>query len=196
MELEIKRQVVHASGILVILLIQIFGRWIGALLMLSSCLILLFLGEYRKNKEKMKIVSSKALDEFEDYLENELKTYERSAELPFKGAITLIGGCFLATLLFEPFIAIASIAVLALADASSTLVGSFLGKHKLSINRKKSWEGSLTFFITAFLILMLFVDPIKAFTISIFTTFIEMLPKIDDNLTIPLTIGILMTIFS
>lgn len=196
MELEIKRQIVHASGIFVILLIQIFGRWVGALLMLLSSLILLFLGEYRKNKEKMKIINSKALDEFEDYLENGLKNYERPTELPFKGAITLVGGCFLATLLFEPFIAIASIAVLALADASSTLVGSLFGKHKLSINRNKSWEGSLTFFITAFLILMLFVDPIKAFTISIFTTFIEMLPKIDDNLTIPLTIGILMTIFS
>lgn len=192
MELEIKRQIAHALGVFTILLIQIFGKWYGALIMLLISVAFLILGEYRKNREKYKLLKIKPLDEFEDILENEFKTYERKEELPFHGAIMFYVGCFLVTILFQPSIAIASIAVLALSDSLSTLIGHFFGKHRLFINKKKSWEGSLIFFVTTFMILLFFIDPIKALMIAILVTFVEMLPKIDDNLTVPLATGFLM----
>jgi len=192
MELEIKRQTIHALGVFTILLIQIFEKWYGALIMLLISIIFLILGEYRKNKEKYKLLKIKPLDEFEDILEDEFKTYERKKELPFNGAIMFYLGCFIVTVLFQPYIAIASITVLALSDSLSTLIGHFLGKHKLFINKKKSWEGSIIFFVTTFMILLFFVYPIKALIIAILVTFIEMLPKVDDNLTIPITTGFLI----
>jgi dolichol kinase len=192
MEIEIKRKAVHTLGVSTVALIYLFGKWYGALAMLLISFTFLFLGEYRRNKEKYKIVRIKALDEFEEAIEDEFKTYERKNELPFQGAMTFYFGCFLVTILFEPYIAIASIAVLALADSMSTLVGYFIGKHKLPINRKKSWEGSTAFFITSFLVLFFFTDPVKASVISIFAAFVEMLPKIEDNIGVPLATGILM----
>ena len=192
MELEIKRQMAHALGFFSIILIYIFGKWYAALLLFLVFATFFVLGEYRKNKNKYKIIKIKAIDEFEDIIEDEFKTYERRSELPFRGAITFYFSCSLVTFLFEPSIAIASIAVLAFADSLSTVVGSFVGEHKLPVNKKKSWEGSSIFFLTTITILLFFVSPIKALLISILVTFVEMLPRVDDNLTVPLVTGVLM----
>ena len=194
--LEIRRKIVHASGILTIFLILWLGKWNAAIIILSIALVILLLGEYRKNKSKYKIIKSKDLDELEELMENVFKEHERPNTLPFKGATEFFIGCFLATVLFEPVIAIASISVLSLADAMSTLIGSYYGKHKLPINKKKTFEGSTAFFITAIFVLLFFMNPYKALIIAIIATFVEMLPKIDDNLTIPLVVGILMTLIS
>jgi dolichol kinase len=192
--LEIRRKIVHASGILTIFLILWLGKWNAAWVILLIALTVLLLGEYRKNKNKYKIVKSEKLDEFEEAVEKVFKDHERPNTLPFKGATEFLMGCFFATVLFEPTIAIAAISVLSLADALSTLIGSYYGKHKLHINRNKTYEGSSAFLITSFLVLLFFVNPFKAFIVAVFATFAEMLPKIDDNLVIPITVGIIMTI--
>jgi dolichol kinase len=194
MEIEIKRKIVHALGIYVILLIQVFGRVNAALIMLLVVITGFLLAEYRKNKKKYKIIKIKPVDEFEDLVENEFKTVERRNSLPFKGAIEFGLGCFLAMILFNETIAIACIAVLALADSLSTLVGYYFGKYKLPINKKKTWEGSTTFFLVSFFILTLFSNPLNAFILALIVTFTEMLPHFDDNLSIPLALGIAMSL--
>lgn len=194
MEIEIKRKFVHALGVFLILLIQIFGKLNAALIMLAAVIIGVLLAEYRKNKKKYKLIKIKPVDEFEDFIEDEFKTVERPNALPFKGAIEFGLGCFLATILFKENIAMACIAVLALADSSSTLIGYYFGKYKLLINKKKTWEGSITFFLISFFILVLFTDPLIAFILALITTFIEMLPHVDDNLSIPLALGISMSL--
>jgi len=188
--LEVRRKIIHAMGVFSIFLILYFEKWIATIILLVATLILLTLAEYRKNRQKYKTIRIKKLDEFEEFLENGFKEYERPDTLPFKGAIEFLFGCFLATLLFEPFIAIAAIAVLSISDAMSTLIGSFFGKHKISFNKTKSLEGSFAFFLTTVFILTFFLnDPIKVLIVSIFATFAELTPKIDDNLTIPLVVG-------
>jgi dolichol kinase len=196
MEIEIKRKIVHALGVFSILLIYVFGKNNAAFIMLAATIGGILLAEYRKNKKKYKIIKLKPIDEFEDLVEDEFKTLERPNALLFKGAIEFGLGCFLATILFKENIAIACIAVLSLADSSSTLVGYYLGKHKLPINKKKSWEGSTTFFLISILTLSFFVDPLIAFVLALITTFIEMLPYIDDNLSIPLALGISMSLIA
>jgi len=188
--LEVRRKIVHAMGVFSIFIILYFGKWVGTLTLLLATLILLLLAEYRKNRQRYKALRIKKLDEFEEFIENGFKEYERPNTLPFKGAIEFFFGCFLATLLFQPFIAIAAIAVLSISDAMSTLIGSHFGKHKISFNKSKSLEGSLTFFLTTIFILIFFLtDPIKILIVSILATFAELIPKIDDNLTIPLVVG-------
>ena len=194
--LEVRRKIVHACGVFVILLIVWLVKWNAALITLLIALVGLVFAEYRKNRNKYKIIKSKKLDEFDELVENGFKEYERPNTLPFKGAIEFFMGCFFAIVLFEPLISMAAIAVLSLADALSTLIGSYYGSHKLPINRNKSFEGSSAFFITAFFVLLFFIDPFKAIIIAIFATIAEMIPKIDDNLIVPITVGIVMTIIS
>jgi len=191
--LEIRRKLVHATGVFTIFLILWLGKWIASFLILLTASVFLIMGEYRKNRNKYKIIKSEKIDEFEEFLENGFKEYERPNTLPFKGATEFFVGCFFAAIIFEPSVAIAAISVLSLADAISALIGSYYGKHKLPLNKKKSFEGSISFFLTALFVLLFFANPVKALIIAIFATFGEMIPKIDDNLIIPITVGILMT---
>lgn len=196
MEIEIKRKVVHALGVYSILLIQIFGRTSAAAIMLVLTAFGFAIAEYRKNKDKYKLMRIKKLDDFEEAVENSFKSVERKNALPFKGAIEFGIGCFLATILFPETIAIACIAVLALSDSMSTLVGYYFGKHKLPLNRKKTWEGSIAFFVVSFVILTLFVNPAYAALLAVIAAVAEMVPNIDDNISIPLVLGIAMSILA
>ena len=192
MEIEIKRKIVHALGIYTVLLIQVFGKTNAAVIFLSVTVAGFLVAEYRKNKEKYKLVKIKKFDEFEDKIEHQFKTVERRNALPFKGAIEFGLGCFLATILFSENIAIACIAVLAVSDSLSTLVGYYFGKHKLPINRKKTWEGSTAFFASSAFILSFFVSPLIAVVLGVITTAAEAFPHADDNISIPIALGIAM----
>ena len=194
--LEIRRKLVHAVGILTIFLILWLGKWNAAIITFLGAFMFVILAEYRKNRDRYKIIKIKKLDEFEEFIENGLKEYERPNKLPFEGAIEFFAGCFFAIVLFEPRISMAAISVLSLADATSTLIGSYYGKHKLPINKNKTFEGSTAFFLMSLFVLLFFLNPVKAFVVTIFATLAEMIPKIDDNLIIPLTVGIVMTIIS
>ena len=196
MMMEIRRKLVHASGVFLIFIIIWMGKWNAALIILSMATVFFLLGEYRKNREKYKIIKSKELDEIEETIEKVFKEHERPNTLPFKGATEFFIGCFLATVIFEPTTAIAAIAVLSLADAVSTLIGSYHGKHKLPINKKKTFEGSTAFLLTAIFVLLFFANPLKAIAVAILATFAEMIPKIDDNHTVPIAVGIAMTLIS
>lgn len=191
MDLEIKRQVVHASGILTILLIQIFGRFLSALMVLAIATAFWFAAYYRLHKKTIKLNMPKEIEKVEAFIYRE---FERPKDFPMKGAITFYIGTFLAIAIFPQNISIPSIIVLALADSVSTIIGKFFGKHKLPVNRNKTWEGSSAFFIASLGVLILFVEPITALTISLIATFVEMLPKINDNIAIPLVVGVLLSL--
>lgn len=194
MELEVKRQLVHALGIFSILFILMFGSFYASLLMLLIAVGLVLAAEYRNRRFISKLIKIEPFKEIEDLVDNELKTYERKNELPLNGAILFFLGSFLVTAVFEPKIAIASIAVLALSDSISTLVGIYFGENKLFLNKKKSWEGSSAFFIVAFFVLLSFINPFKAFIIALLVTIVEMLPKINDNLSVPISTAILLSL--
>lgn len=196
MEIEIKRKIVHILGIFTILLILFFGKYGTSAIIAVVTVAGFLIAEYRKNKKRYKLPKIKQIDKLEDMMEEEFKTVERPNALPFKGAIEFGVGCFIATVAFNETIAIACIAVLALADSMSTLVGYYFGKHKLPINKKKTWEGSITFFLISFFILSFFADPLRVFVLALIATVVEMLPFIDDNISIPLVLGITMSLLS
>lgn len=115
------------------------------------------------------------------------------------GATYVILGAFLAVLLFPRKVAISAMLFLSISDAAASLVGIKFGRiHFLG----KSLTGSLAFFVSA-AIIVYFAQPgpwwvglIGALT----ATVVEALPlklgghKLDDNLTIPLSAGAVMTL--
>jgi dolichol kinase len=194
MDLEVRRQVTHALGILTILVIQIFGRFISAILVGILIIFLTLLGYYRLNRERLSKYKLKVLDEIEEMLEKEIKGFERGREFPFHGAIMFYIGAFIAIVLFPEFASSAAIAVLALGDSMSTLVGKRYGKYKLLFNKNKTIEGSLAFLVTAFIVLIFFTNPVNALAVALIAMFVEALPKLSDNLTIPIAVGLLMVL--
>jgi dolichol kinase len=184
--LELRRQAVHAAGLLSILPLLWWGKWVGAAATGAVFAFFVIWALWRHNRRGPSSGINTLADNF-------MSTYERSGERPLMGAITFYAGATIAIVIFSEPVAAAAIAVLALADSLSTVVGYYFGRHKLPVNNKKSWEGSATFFLTALAILLFFVSPLRAFCTALIAMAVEALPRIDDNISIPLAVGALLT---
>lgn len=114
-----------------------------------------------------------------------------------KGLFIFFAGLSLTLIIFGQNLAVANAAILTLAlgDSLSTMVGTRWGKHPLIFNPNKTWEGSLTFMVAAFLGALTQVALLAALAGAIAGAITEAYTPIDDNLTIPLVVGTVITIF-
>ncbi len=93
---------------------------------------------------------------------------------------------------------ILSMIQLSIGDGFADIIGRKYGKHKWVFNKKKSIEGSIGFCLTSFIGSVLFLyffnlngynykyNILKIFVVSLLCSFIELIPFIDDNISIPL----------
>ena len=119
-------------------------------------------------------------------------------------------GVTFAVLFFAPPIAMATIAMAALGDASATIVGVTVGKHRIHKKSKKTWEGCIAgvvvSFSTGFLCMIVLVNTINLASITaalilcgvgalIFFIIDYYTPRVPltDNILNPLCIGGAMT---
>jgi dolichol kinase len=110
------------------------------------------------------------------------------------GASNVLISSLLSVLLFPKVIAINAITILIIADTTSALVGRRFGRHRFLA---KSLEGSMAFFISAVVVVLVapkidhvLMEYIIGFVAAAVGTVVEALPlKIDDNLSIPLSVG-------
>ncbi len=97
-------------------------------------------------------------------------------------------------IIFSPEIAMAAIICLSMGDPAAKIGGTFLGRTKIG---NKTLEGALANLVVSFIIIRLIIPntPVS-FAGALSGTAIELfsLPKIDDNLSIPLLSGLVMTL--
>jgi len=111
------------------------------------------------------------------------------------GASNVLISSLLCVLLFPKVVAINAITILIISDTTSALVGRRYGRHRFFA---KSLEGSLAFFISAVVVILIApkIDHIlMEYVIGVIAaaigTVVEALPlKIDDNISIPLSVGL------
>lgn len=110
------------------------------------------------------------------------------------GASNVLVSALLCVLLFPKVIAINAFAVLIISDTTAALIGRRFGKHRFL---GKSLEGSLGFFFSAMLVILVApkieqvpMEYIIGFLAAAIGTVVEALPfKVDDNISIPLSVG-------
>ena len=117
------------------------------------------------------------------------------------GAPAFTGGVFLAFLLFKPAVAMSALVPLIFGDRAGLLVGKSMGRISL---KGKTLEGSLACLAVTFLVYGILKYTwtavfgygwIVLFAASLVGTLAEMLPRpFDDNLTIPLAVGLFLTV--
>ncbi len=165
MEIEMKRKLLHLSGLLVPLLYVIVGKeW--SIVVISIALIVFFMIEPLRvySLESKKIVERmrpyvteemyRFLNDRIDKLTKSIKEIEREEERLCIGAhIYFAIASLIVIILFPKWIVIGAIAVATLGDALAAVVGKKYGKHRF--RNGKSWEGSTAFFITSFIVLFL-----------------------------------------
>ncbi len=178
---EFRRKGIHASSLLVPLLAGI--NYILTLELLAATTIVYLASEWsRLNGIRFHVLSS--------VTRLCVRASERRKLALAPVALAL--GVMLSLVLFPTLIASVSIAILACADSMATIAGKFYGKIRIPYNHKKSIEGSIAFFITAFICAVIYVPLKTALIVSLVSCIIESLPVEFDNISIPLGTGLLL----
>lgn len=178
---EILRKSWHISwGIIFFYILKSFGiltfrYFLGTLLFIGIIVTIL-------DKKKIKI-------EFINYL---LKKLARKDE-KIQASFLFILGIFIVSLIFNQRVINTSIFVLSFSDGLATIIGVHC-KRKLW--KKKTIGGTTTFFLTTFVIISYFYNPLIGFISSIILTPIELYTTIDDNIVIPIACSITVLILA
>ncbi len=115
----------------------------------------------------------------------------------FNGATNVLIAATLCVILFPKLIVLTAFTILIVSDTFAALIGRKFGKRKFL---QKSAEGSLTFFITALIVVIVTPKVERSATeyligaiAAVAGTIVEAGSwKIDDNLSVPFSVGIVM----
>jgi dolichol kinase len=110
------------------------------------------------------------------------------------GATYLFIGITASIILFPKYVAITAVLILTLSDTAAAVVGRKFGRNKIG---NKSVEGSAAFFAVTAAIIVCVLKPVWYVTViaALSISILEAAPlKINDNLTIPLISGLLLTV--
>lgn len=117
------------------------------------------------------------------------------------GGFYVLASSLMCTLFFSNVIAAIALTVMLISDTLAALVGKAIGQRKIYL--EKTLEGTVAFFVSALVIMMMF-NPLYTFTYAsviacfaaVFMELFEHWFELDDNFSIPLIIGIILTIFA
>lgn len=191
---EIYRKIIHLSSLWIPVLIYFAPRSLSLLVFAVLLIgdITIEYGSFRQHGQIRKY--------FNTIFGKILRRKERN-RIRFvpSGSIYVLASAFICSLLFIKPIAVIAMTVMLISDSLAALVGSTIGQHK--IYKQKSLEGTIAFFISAIIVNMLF-EPIYHFTYTnviacATATVLELFEdklELDDNLAIPLSIGIILTL--
>ena len=182
---DIFRELIHASGFFV----PVVAGFVGVPLVAISIIVVLGFyatSEYLRTEGKrmpiITLITRKAASQSELY------------QLVLAPVYFAIGILFTLVLFPAPANS-AAIAIFALGDSAASIFGRYFASTPLPFNKDKSLEGSAAGFFFAFLAGSVFVSPLTALAGAAVAMIIEYLPlPVNDNLLIPLTTGLALTL--
>ena len=183
MKAEIRRQFIHfLFGSAIISLIALRGVQESLLAISAAFITGLALSWLIKKGVSIPV--------FTPLVERVERGYEK--KLPGKGALLFFLGAIIAMALFQrQEIVLGALCVAVYGDAASTLFGIRFGRHKIA--GKKTLEGTLGgIALSSVFLLALFQWPL-ALAAAIIGMLSELLP-VDDNFTIPVAVGLTLSI--
>ena len=182
---EAIRELIYASGFFVALAAIYFGTPLTIFLLSATAILYTGAELARVERRKIPLISSITLN---------AATVSEQHEFTVT-PIFLALGITLSLLLFPSQVAYASIAVISLGDSAASIFGKFFGKISIPFNKGKNLEGSISGFAFAFLGASYFLSTPLALIGAAIGMVVETLPlPVNDNLSVPLVTGTLLTI--
>lgn len=193
---EILRKLIHLSSLWMVAAIMLCGEEYRMLLAITFGTAYL-LNITLEHAVAIKVPYITPLYYF--FFKNMLRKEPQPTDWVISGGPPVWCAAFLVTMFFPTQAAATALAVMLIADTCAALIGRRFGKHKIN---GKSVEGCIAFFIggiAAFAIIAMFYPTPSAWAIICAAggIFIAMLAElfekqihIDDNLSIPLTVGL------
>ena len=196
---EIKRKLVHLSSLWMVAATLLLARWRFAAAILFVLLLILTLVSEHDYANGGKYLGRLYGRLFGRMLRNEV----RPGQWIVSGGAPVLAAAALVNLIFMPPIAAGSLAVMLVGDAAAALIGRKFGRHK--IVNGKSLEGCLSFIlfggIALTTVLMISSVPARFFwaiPVAVIAgaaaELFQKQLKLDDNLTIPLAVGAVLTL--
>ena len=178
------REIIHLSSFFTsFVCIYLIGNLLVSSLILVVALFYILSEVSRVSGTSLPILSSITM-----YAANKTEFYE-FATAPLYFAL----GIAISLLIFPEPISYVAITALTLGDGFAHVFGMRFGRTRLPFNKGKNLEGTIFGFFFAFLGSLIFIDPLLALISATFGMILEALPlPINDNLTIPLGVGILL----
>jgi len=181
MDREILRQIIHASGIFILVL----GIFLKPTVLILLCIITLVFAEIVFILDKYHYIPI-----FSTILDNCKRIEDERGFLYF--FIGIIATLFIFS--FNIAIAYSGILMLLLGDSASTIVGRKFGKHKLPLKSKKSVEGTLTFVLVGFLSTLTLLPILPSLIGALVGAITEAYSPIDDNIPVPIISALAITL--
>jgi dolichol kinase len=121
-----------------------------------------------------------------------IDSLERQDALPGRGALTFAVSSLFCVIFFEKAVVVPGILSLAVLDGTATIIGYYFGRTKI-INGK-TIEGSLAGMALCFIVFLPFL-PVAEAALAVFVAgMVELFSPLDDNLLIPVSVCILLTL--
>jgi dolichol kinase len=131
---------------------------------------------------------------------NMLRPHEYKDDFSLNGASWVLLSACICVFIFPKIITVTGFSILIISDIFAALIGRKYGKHKLF---DKSVEGTLAFMLTAIMVVVfngiVFNGPWTFYVVGIIASIIGAIVeaashvlKVDDNISIPMSIGFLM----
>ena len=117
---------------------------------------------------------------------------DRCDPLPGKGALYFAVSALTCVVLFTVRVTVPALVSLAVLDGVAAIAGIRFGRTR--IYNGKSAEGAVSGIIVTFLVLLLFLPVYGALIVALVAGILEMFSPVDDNLVIPVSICILLTV--
>lgn len=148
----------------------------------------------------MRYYNKKAATLYYKYFGWLLRNHERNEKVKrLTGASNILISAIICVLIFPKIITVTAFAVLIISDSTAALIGRRFGQTKFF---KKSLEGAVGFFISA--VIVVFLTPkvhyhfaeylIGIAGVAVAAIVESSVISIDDNITVPISIGIVMWI--
>lgn len=190
---EIFRKLIHLSSLWMLVPIYFLERQESIMLFFAVFLFMIVFESVRRS-------SFLQGSFFDKHLTTILREHEKTG-LGLTGAFFVVLAVLLSLLFFSKGIAFTAVAIMLLADTAAALIGKKWGTTKFL---NKTAEGAFAFFATSFLIVtfasmtLLSLQWHEIALVSLAATLIEFFAKkikIDDNLTITIGAGLVLSLF-
>jgi dolichol kinase len=117
---------------------------------------------------------------------------ERENVRPGKGALYFALSSLFCLVIFETGVVVPAIVALSLLDGAATIVGYYYGRHP--VFKGKTAEGSVAGILVSFFAMLPLISPLEAVVSAVTAGLVELFSPIDDNLTIPVFVCIVLTL--
>ncbi len=181
----IGRNLFHMIGGIFIIIGNIFFIEYNALIIGLFCLFTMFITGWNMELLGVETLVSK------HRIIKKLEDYRKSSH--YEAGTFWLLAVMIVLMFFRINIAYAAIAILSIGDTAASIVGRNNGKISNPLNKNKSVEGSVAFFVTSIFASMLFIPTETAIIVSLICALVEALStEINDNFTIPISAALLM----